>query len=91
MDPITCLLEQFSFSGVLDTVFGINVKGVVEVPEEMLSRKLPLDKSREGPVKKIPLDTDAYKKLIHLSMNGATTQIRTTLRELSDTQSVSHF
>jgi hypothetical protein len=26
-----------------------------------------------------------------LSMNGATTQIRTTLRELSDTQSVSHF
>jgi hypothetical protein len=88
MDPVTPLLEQFSFSGILDTLFGINTKGVIEVHDEMLNRKLPLAESRQGEMKKIQLDTDEYKNLIHLSMNDAITQIRTNLRELSDAQKV---
>lgn len=89
IDSVTPLLEQFSFSGVLDTIFGINIKGVIEVYEEMLKKNLPLSESQQGSMKKIQLETDAYKNLIHLSMNGAITEIRKILRELNETQNVS--
>jgi hypothetical protein len=86
VDPVTPLLEQFSFSGKLDTLFGIGIKNLVEVPEELLQE---VELNREGPVKKIPLETDVYRDLVHLSNDGSKNKIHNVLNELHKMEAVS--
>ncbi|KAI6183231.1 L51-S25-CI-B8 domain-containing protein [Aphelenchoides bicaudatus] len=82
MDPVTPLLEQFSFSGMLDTLFGIGIKNVIEVPEEVLKETELLANCKEGPVKKIQLESEVYRDLIHLSSENARLEIQRILSEL---------
>jgi hypothetical protein len=86
MDPVTPLLEQYSFSGMLDTLFGIGIKNLVEVPEELL-KETQLD--MDGPKRKIQLESDVYRDLIHLSNDSTKSKIQKILGELHKIEAVS--
>ncbi|KAI6181395.1 hypothetical protein M3Y98_00824800 [Aphelenchoides besseyi] len=84
LDPISPLLQQFSFAGVLDSMFGISIKGVVEVHEEVLKQVLPLAEAKEGKLEKIALTSEIYTQIVHSSIGDALKVVRKYLRELAD-------
>ncbi|CAD5221484.1 unnamed protein product [Bursaphelenchus xylophilus] len=83
-DPLTPFMNQYSFSGILDDLFGIDVKNNIKVPKEMMERKVFLENAKyadEGV--DIKLSTDVYRELIHLSVRDALAKIRNIFKELS--------
>lgn len=82
VDPITPLLEQYSFAGMLDTIFGIGIKNLVAVPEEMLKETRLITDPQELPIKKIQLEAEVYRELIHLNNDDSRSKIPKILSEL---------
>ncbi|KAI6230165.1 hypothetical protein M3Y99_01094100 [Aphelenchoides fujianensis] len=87
LDPVSPLLEQFFFAGLLDAMFGISVKGAVEVHEGVLKQELPLHEAAEGKLEKIPLNAEIYARIVHSSIGDAVGVVRKVLRELADIES----
>ncbi|CAD5215540.1 unnamed protein product [Bursaphelenchus okinawaensis] len=83
VDPLTPFLSQYSFSGIMDDMFGIDVKNNIKVPKEVLERKEFVTNATNKDGVEIKLGNDAYKDVIHLSLKDAVAKIRSVFKELS--------
>jgi hypothetical protein len=89
VDPVTPLLHQFTYAGMLDTLYGINVKGIIKVPKGIFDRNMSIAEAKlEGSTEDINLNNEIHEKLIHLSFNHATSRIQTIIRELKEIEDV---
>ncbi|CAI2348533.1 unnamed protein product [Caenorhabditis sp. 36 PRJEB53466] len=81
LDPLTPMLTQLTFSGLLDEVYGVGMMNSVKVPEAEFDESNDGDPFKE---KEISLIDEVYHRLKHSHINAVSIESSKILSELRD-------
>lgn len=87
MDPLTPMLSQLTFYGLLDEIYGIGMVNSVKVPEMEFKNEKDGDPFQE---KEVYLIDEVYHRLKHSHINAVSIEASKVLAEIRDDEQVGY-